>query len=192
MGKENKASAPNDVTLSSSKTLAFVSLPSFPVNKFPRAARANWPRSPESGREQAVPRLPSSVSAPEAGGFHTPRAATARDRAGSAEAPAPPGSPTSTAPPAPPAQHDRADPSGQAGPRPQAPAPPARASAYRPQARHNTRAGPRALGLQAARRASPRLPERLRLLLLLLPPLTDCDRRHGSRRRGILGCERGA
>lgn len=69
------------MTLSSSKTLAFVSLPSFPINKFPRAARANWPRRPESGREQAVPRLSSSERAPGTGGFHASRAATDRDRA---------------------------------------------------------------------------------------------------------------
>lgn len=52
------------MTLSSSKTLAFVPLPRVPVNKFPRAVRANRPKSPESGRDQAVPRLPSSLGAP--------------------------------------------------------------------------------------------------------------------------------
>lgn len=133
-GKENKASAPNDVTLSSSKTLAFVFLPSFPVNKFPRAVRANWPESPKSGRDKAVPRLPCSVGAPGASGFHTSRAATARERAGRAQEPAPPQTPTPTALPAGPAPRGPSSPAGQAGPRPQAPAPPARASARRPPA----------------------------------------------------------
>lgn len=184
-GKENRASAPNDVTLSSSKTLAFVFLPSFPVNKFPRAVRANWPGSPKSGRVRAVPRLLCSVGAPGAGGLHTSRAATARDPAGRALEPAPPQTPTPMALPlaqlreAPLAPLARPVPAPRPLPRPLGPPRTA------PRPRHHPGAGPGAPWLQAARRASPRLPQRPRLLLRLLPRLADGACHQTPRRRGI-------
>ncbi|XP_042854292.1 basic salivary proline-rich protein 3-like [Panthera tigris] len=161
------------------------SLANFPVNKFPRAVRANWPRSPESGRDKAVPRLPSSVGAPEAGGFHTSRAATARDRAGCAQAPVPPQTPTPKAVPAGPAPRGPSGPASQAVPAPRPrprPLGPPRAA---PRPHHNPRAGPGAPRLQATRRTSPRLPQCPRLLLRLLPRLEDGACRRDSRRRGI-------
>lgn len=54
-----------------------------------------------------------------------------------------------------------------------------------PRPRHHPRAGPEAPGFQAARRASPRLPQRPRLLLRLLPRLADAARHQHSQRRGI-------
>lgn len=147
--------------------------------------RANWPGSPESGRDKAVPRLPSSVGAPEAGGFHTSRAATARDRAGCAQAPVPPQTPTPKALPAGPAPRGPSGPASQAVPAPRPrprPLGPPRAA---PRPHHNPRAGPGAPRLQATRRTSPRLPQRPRLLLRLLPRLEDGACRQDSRRRGI-------
>lgn len=173
------------MTLSSSKTLAFVFLPSFPVNKFPRAVRANWPGSPKSGRGRAVPRLLCSVGAPGAGGFHTSRAATARDPAGRALEPAPPQTPTPTALPlaqlgeAPLAPLARPVPAPRPRPRPLGPPRTA------PRPRHHPRAGPGAPWFQAARRPSPRLPQRPRLLLRLLPRLADGACHQTPRRRGI-------
>lgn len=184
-GKENKASAPNDVTLSSSKTLAFVSLPSFPINKFPRAVRVNWPRSPESGRDQAVPR-PLVRGRPGAGRFHTSRADKARDQAGHEAAPVPPRTPTSAAGPA--QLAPRASPVPAPRTRPRPPGPPRTA----PRPRHNPRAGPGARERRAARRAATRLPQRPRFLLQFLPRITDSTSRQASRRRGIWDCECGA
>ncbi|XP_047588718.1 proline-rich protein 2-like [Lutra lutra] len=158
---------------------------SFPVNKFPRAVRANWPGSPKSGRGRAVPRLLCSVGAPGAGGFHTSREATARDPAGRALEPAPPQTRTPTA--LPPAQLREAPPAPLARPVP-APRPrprPLRPPRTAPRPRHHPRAGPGAPWLQAARRASPRLPQRPRLLLRLLPRLADGACHQNPRRRGI-------
>lgn len=166
------------MTLSSSKTLAFVSLPSFPINKFPRAVRVNWPRSPKSGRDQAVPR-PLVRGRPGAGRFHTSRADKARDQAGHEAAPVPPRTPTSAAGPA--QLAPRASPVPAPRPRPRPPGPPRTA----PRPRHNPRAGPGALERRAARRAATRLPQHPRFLLRLLPRITDSASRRASRRRGI-------
>lgn len=168
------------MTLSSSKTLAFVFLPSFPVNKFPRAVRANWPGSPKSGRDKAVPRLPCSVGAPRGRRFpHLPGchgpgpswACTKPDSHGSARWP-------SAARPLWPRRPGRSPPPGPGPARSGLRAPP-------PRPRHHPRAGPEAPGLQAARRASPRLPQRPRLLLQLLPRLAHGARHQDSRGRGV-------
>lgn len=160
------------MTLSSSKTLAFVPLPRVPVNKFPRAVRANRPRSPKVGRTRPSPAFPPPW-APRPGGFHTSRAATARDRPGRAQVPALTRTTTPTALPAQPAPRGPSGPSGQADTRPQARPRPPGPLRTAPRPHHSLRARLGARGHRAARRPSPRLPQCSRLLLRRRPQLAS-------------------
>lgn len=177
------------MTLSSSKTLAFVSLPSFPINKFPRVVRANWPPSPPKvGGTRPSPAFPPPW-APPGQAVSTPPGLTRpgtepvlRRRPHRLEprlARLSKQGQRRAALPTPPAPGARPVPALR--PRPRPPRPPRTA----PLPRHNPRAERGTRGLRAARRAAPRLPQHSRLLLWLLPPLAHSLGRQGSGRRGM-------
>lgn len=159
--RENKASAPNDVTLSSSKTLAFVSLrQAFLLTSSRGLCGWTGPGAPKVGGTRPSP-APLVRGRPGAGRFHTSRADKARDQAGHEAAPLPPRTPASAAGPA-----QLALPGQGAAP---GPGPARRASAHRPPASPQP-AGRTGAQERRSRAADghTRLPQRPRFLLQLL------------------------